>query len=102
MGMFGRTPGVRMQPRWGMTWPTGWQTARGPQAAPALTCEPRYTYWRDRAGRRGDHDFSEVATLWHVSGDLRASIKGVLFGRLRDKWAEQTSSQGEVIRAAAG
>ena len=77
-------------------------TARGPPAAPALTCEPQYTYWQDREGGRGDHDFSEVATLWHVSGDLRASIKGVLFGRLRDKWAEQTSSQGEVIRAAAG
>jgi hypothetical protein len=38
--------------------------------------------------------------LWHVSEG--SAIKGVLFDRLRDRWAGQTSSQGEVIRAAAG
>ena len=35
-----------------------------------------------------------------MSGDLRASLKGVLFDELREEWGRRTTTQGDVMREA--
>ena len=69
--------------------------ARGAPTTPALSCESPFTFWQDRAGA-GEYDFSDE--LWHVSGDLRASLKKVLQSELVAEWQVTTGSQGLAVR----
>ena len=54
-----------------------------------------FTFRQDRVGV-GEYDFRDE--LWHVSGDLRASLKNVLHCELDAEWKVTTGSQGLIIR----
>ena len=70
--------------------------ASGDPCCPALSREGAFTLWCDRS-RAMDH-FG--GPLWHVSGDLRASLKSVERTALLERWQEGTTAQGDVARSA--
>ena len=61
--------------------------AAGPPCHPALTHDHHYTFWKDDGS-------------WHVSGDLRRSLRDSLTRVLIERWKRTTSAQGEVLRSA--
>lgn len=69
--------------------------ASGDPCCPALSREGAYTLWCDRS-RAMDHF---EGPLWHVSGDLRTSLKSVERTALLERWQEGTTAQGDVARS---
>jgi hypothetical protein len=71
--------------------------ARGEPCVPALTHESAYTFWRDLADENAQRF---EGPLWHVSGDLRSSLKKAERSILLKDWQNGTTAQGDIVRAA--
>ena len=70
--------------------------ACGDPRCPALTSEGAYTFWRDMSG--DENRF--LGQLWHISGDLRASLKSGERSALLAAWQDKTTAQGDLARSA--
>jgi len=71
--------------------------ARGEPRCPALTHEGAHTFWRDQSTEEEERF---QGSLWHVSGDLRSSLKAAEQSTLLSDWQTGTSSQGIIAREA--
>ena len=70
--------------------------ACGDPRCPALTSEGAYTFWRDMS--KDENRF--LGQLWHISGDLRASLKSAERSALLAAWQDKTTAQGDLARSA--
>ena len=62
--------------------------ACGDPRCPALTSEGAYTFWRDMS--KDENRF--LGQLWHISGDLRASLKSAERSALLAAWQDKTTA----------
>jgi hypothetical protein len=73
--------------------------AAGEPRPPALSHEHAFTFWRCCGSC--DHD-GFCPTPYHISGNLRASLKKGERSTLLESWRTKTTAQGDVARGSPG